>query len=245
MAQITKYNVNHQFEENYLKIRAKENRILTIDEIRLLPEIRKDHPHHNEWRLRQDTFKRFQAYFSNKKPLNILDLACGNGWLINRLWAPNAHFTGVEINEYELDQAANLLKDKNNVDLILGDIFDILLDLQMDCIIVNAAIQYFKPLNKILNHLLKQLLPNGEIHLIDSPFYPNASECEAAQKRSEAYFKEFDTPSMSQFYHHHHYDLLKPFNHEILYEPNALKNKINRKLGRPVSPFPWIVIKNY
>jgi len=243
MAQITKYSIDHQFEENYLKIRAKEKRILTLDEIRQLPNIRKDHPHYQEWQLRQATFDRLQAYFKEKQPLNILDLACGNGWLINRLWTPKAYFTGVEINEYELDQAAQLLQDKDNVDLILGDIFEIILDTQMDCIIVNAAIQYFKPLDKILNHLLKQLNPNGEIHLIDSPFYPNATESKAAQARTEAYFQEFGTPSMTHFYHHHHYDLLKAFNHQLLYTPNTLKNKINRKLGRPVSPFPWIIIR--
>ena len=41
----------------------------------------------------------------------------------------------------------------------------------IDIIIINAAVQYFPDFKRLLEKLLTLIKENGEIHIIDSPFY--------------------------------------------------------------------------
>ncbi|MDH3269441.1 MAG: class I SAM-dependent methyltransferase, partial [Ignavibacteria bacterium] len=110
-----------------------------------------------------------------------------------------------------------------------------------DVVIINAAVQYFPDLKKLVERILVLLKDNGEIHIIDSPIYKSIKVGNAKQ-RSLDYYSLMDSQEMAEHYHHHSWDELLTFNYKILYDPHSFKKRINRLFSIKDSPFPWIKI---
>jgi SAM-dependent methyltransferase len=149
-----------KFEDIYLKVREKENRIYSDNELRLLPFASISNPHNNEWDLRAKSFQRFKEYLKTKKQnLNILDLGCGNGWFCGQLSKSlNHNFYCVDVNLTELKQGRKVFNSER-INFIYADIFSSEIPTSsFDIITVNAAVQYFPDLSKLLRtfHLLKE-----------------------------------------------------------------------------------------
>ena len=106
--------VNNDFEDLYKKVRKKEKRIYSDEEVVKLPFASGSNPHMNEWVLRAKTFLRFEEYLKTKNAnLDILDLGCGNGWFSGNL-AKHCHqkFFCVDINLTELKQGVRIFSSK-------------------------------------------------------------------------------------------------------------------------------------
>ena len=236
--------INKEFEDAYLKIRAKENRIYSDEGLIELPFTTPSNQHHNEWELRVKSFNRFQKYLLRiDNTLSILDLGCGNCWFSGRLSrSTNHHFFCVDINLSELEQGARVFKD-SKIEFIYANIFDDQLPLNFfDMIILNASIQYFPALNKLIEKLLRLSKTNGEIHILDSPFYSH-SEVKSARQRTVKYYESMGFPEMSKRYFHHTYQDLSEFNYCVLFNPQSLKVKALKLFFKKDIPFPWILIK--
>ena len=66
----------------YLASRKKENRIYSDEQVVQLPFIEPTHIHYHEWQVRKRSALRLIHYLEKKnKPLSILEIGCGNGWL--------------------------------------------------------------------------------------------------------------------------------------------------------------------
>lgn len=232
------------FEQAYLTIREKENRILSDKEVRSLPYLHQQHSKHLEWKKRISSTQRTFDYLTKTKPKHILDLGCGNGWFTHLLQQKSkATIIGADINIIELEQAARVFNN-DQCHFIYGDIFsDQWPNTYFDMITLNACVQYFPDLNQLLTRLLLLLKPNGSIHLIDSPFY-KSSEIKQASQRTSTYYKQQGVEEMTTFYHHHCWNTLEEFQTTIAYQPASFVNKIRQKINRNASPFPWIIIKN-
>lgn len=242
-AQYNKRKVDSSFEKAYIKARQKEERVLSIDQIKQLPFLEKNHPRSKEWELRVDTFKRFQNYLNGKSNIRVLDLACGNGWMINQLVRPDLDFVGMEINQLELEQAYTVLTDRKNVELILADVFEYDFDDgSFDVIYLSGAVQYFQSISKLIKRLQSIGTDQVEIHFLDSPFYSSLEEAEKAKSRSRNYYQSIETPEMESFYFHHSVDDLDSYSYELKYNPRSIKQRVMRKLGMKKSPFPWMII---
>ena len=77
------------FEENYLAARDREKRLYSDEELLQLPSIAEQHPHYREWKLRKESADRLKKYLSAlDRPLKILELGSGNGWLSHFLAKP-------------------------------------------------------------------------------------------------------------------------------------------------------------
>ena len=181
--------INNEFESLYLKVREKEKRIYSDSEVDNLPFIPDSNPHKNEWRLREKSFLRFKDYLKSKNEiLNILDLGCGNGWFSGNLTKDFNHkFFCVDINLTELKQAKRVYESEK-IKFIYADIFN--MDFPSDffnLVILNASVQYFPDLKILFERLFELLTANGEIHIIDSPFYP-VEEIQYAKKRTKDYY---------------------------------------------------------
>ena len=103
--------VSNSFSNVYIKVRKKEQRILSDIEVVLLP-----HLGSKEWRLRKKSTNRFLAYLTSKKTSQkILDIGCGNGWFSNAMAqvSEKNKVTGLDINIEELEQAARVFKKEN------------------------------------------------------------------------------------------------------------------------------------
>lgn len=228
------------FEQAYINARKTEGRVLSDEEVKILPNI-KNRPHKGEWKLRQKSATRILQYFSQTKESIVLDIGCGNGWLTSGI-AQNPSLTvlGIDMNLTELYQASRVFQQEN-LFFVYGDIFDLPLKKStIQVITLVAAVQYFKDLNKLIRRLMELLSYNGEIHIIDSPIY-SASEIAEAKTRSHSYYKQAGQEEMINYYFHHDFDDLIKWEYEILYKQSK-RNYIRKFLGTNDMPFPWIKI---
>lgn len=226
------------FEHLYLQLREKENRIYSDSELKVLPYL-KNHIHTAEWLLRVKTCNRFGSYLKARKFNGpVLDLGCGNGWFTHWLHIMTGNATdGADVNENELKQAA-LVFGTEHIQFYYADIFQKSPRPEYSLITLNACIQYFPEIEKLITRLRSLLEKNGEIHILDSPFYEDM-EVTNASIRSKVYYKKMGAEPLSGYYHHHRKTEIVHLNGTILYLPGkGLMAKLKKD-----SPFPWVMFR--
>lgn len=236
-------NIPASFEQIYTTLRKKEGRLYKDEVITYLPQIPKDHPHEYEWQARKLSARRLLNWILKNNSKYILDVGCGNGWLLNYL-SLNADIEccGVDVNETELKQGARVFGRNPKLTFVYCDIFSNGLNRNFaDTIILASAIQYFSDIHGLLNTLFGILKPGGVVHIVDSPFY-SASAMGKAKKRSEKHFRDFDSPGMVDHYYHHTASALSGFDYWFNYNPSSIRNRICRQIIKD-SPFPWIIVR--
>ncbi len=241
MNAVLSHNENAWVQNLYHPIREKEGRTYTDDEVLALPSTNPSHRHYQEWQLRKRSTGRLLQHLRRKRGLiTIVEVGCGNGWL-SRCMATvsGSRVIGIDINSVELQQAIRVFSHIPNLQFLYGDMqSDAVPDLSADFIVFAASIQYFPSLPAAIMHAKKKLRSNGEIHIIDSPLYKPA-ELEAAQQRTQDYYRNLGYPDMSGHYFHHSTTGLNDFNYKILYQPSAFQ----LSLSPFKNPFPWICIQ--
>jgi len=234
------------FEVLYLLLREKENRLYPEDLVKDLPEIPNHHPLQSEWIVRKKSLDLLVRYLVGKNAIKrILEVGCGNGWLSNRLAQKlPAEICGVDVNEFELKQAAALFAGQR-LSFVYASAWKPVFPLAaFDVIILASSVQYFPDLKNLIERLLEFNTLDGEIHILDSPFYHSVQESEAAQKRSRDYFNTLGFPHMAGYYFHHTFNTVVDFNVSMMYNPTSLASRFRKKIMRsPLSPFPWLRIK--
>ena len=228
----------------YLRVREKEGRLYSDEEVAQLPSVSNAHPISMEWRARAASAARLTGYLSRRsKPLSILDLGCGNGWLSNLLHRSGHCVIGLDQNHFELKQAARVFSQQKGLSFLEADVFlSPFVAETFDAILLASVIQYFRDLPVLLSALLRYLKGQGEIHIIDSPLYSD-SERDQAANRSLQYYASLGFPQMAEHYFHHRASDLSTFRRKTLYQGRPLTLRLNQLLGRFDSPFPWMVIQ--
>ena len=230
-------------ETLYLEVRRKEGRVLSDTSVLALPNVSDNYPYAREWRWRSRSFERLQQYFHKRflGQTQILDLGCGNGWMANQL-ANNPLYTvtAMDLNREELSQGARLF-GRGNLRFVYGTVpFPALVTDTFDLIVLAASVQYFPDLPTLVQELRKRLNPGGEIHFVDSHFYPNLEAHTAAQARTRIYYTQAGVPDMAAFYHHHLMSEAVNLGAENL--NSSLIVKLLQK-SRWLAPFPWLRLK--
>ena len=226
-----------KFEQCYLAIRKIEGRLLPDDIVSQLPYVSGTHPLAKEWKIRAESCKRLCRYLASKrKPLQVIEIGCGNGWLCNQLSAiTQATVTGIDINQEELKQAARVF---SHIQFVYGDLMEMNTEKRFDVIVFAASLQYFPSIKEILEHCLTLLKADGEIHILDTHFYSDHDLFEARQ-RTTNYFIEKGLAARNAFYFHHSILELANYHHWLRYNPRSIISRMFYK-----NPFPWIVIKH-
>ena len=222
------------FEELYIEVRDKENRVYPDEFIRQLPDVPKGHRHYNEWQKRKRTLKRFLSHLKNRKTNSILEIGCGNGWLTQQIAPFASQVHGLDVGQYELEQAARCSSYKNVTYVCCSD-WQLLPESSFDLIVFAGSFQYFEIGSEFWKQLFRCLKDNGEIHILDTPFY-SEKESSLAKERSENYFTLLGNKQAINYYHHQQWSKLKG-KIEVKYTPNKLSS-----LFRNRSPFPWVII---
>lgn len=233
-------NTSKIFEEKYIEIRAKENRIYSDMELRNLPFVENTHLHRKEWQMRSQSANRLFQYLQQKNmSLKILEVGCGNGWLSNFLSKNDKNYVvGIDINFTELKQAARVFK-KGNLVFVFDELSEELLaEFNFDVVIFAASAQYFYSIKQTIEKILPLINKDGEVHLLDTNFY-KPENLEAARRGTEEYYSKLGFPEFSKYYHHHSIYDLTALKKDQLYDPTAIKNIFIR----PKNPFPWFRIK--
>ena len=234
------YNAAGEFELLYIRLRQKEGRIYTDEEVLNLPLINNSHPHYKEWVIRKNSSRALLSYIKQRENIqSILEVGCGNGWLSAKL-AIAADVTGLDINTTELEQAKRVFGHMANLKFINGSLEnDMIRDEKFDMIVFASSIQYFPSLKQTIGLAIERLTLLGEVHIMDSPFY-QPLEIEDARQRTKAYYNALGFAEFTGCYHHHTLNELETFQFKILHHPYSWKNKLSIKKN----PFYWITIKN-
>lgn len=232
------------FTTHYLQARSLEKRVYTDEQLRRLPQVDKKHPHYAEWAIRRRSANDLFDYLKRRRrPDQILEIGCGNGWLSHMLAGlPEGGVTGVDINLPELQQAARVFEEELAINLtfMYVDDYTQLPDYKKyDIIVFAASIQYFPDIHAILQIALDRLADFGEIHIIDTHFYKEG-ELAKARQSSEAYYRTLGVPDMMSYYHHHHIESFLRYNSHVLGLPATWYDRFMYKKR----PFPWIRIRS-
>jgi SAM-dependent methyltransferase len=227
----------------YLRARQREGRLFPDELVASLPHLPAAHPLAGEWAQRADSARRLGAHVQRQgRPLTVVDLGCGNGWLANRLAAlPGTTVLGVDTNTVELEQARRVFVGRPNLTFTGADITDGCPPVaHADVVVLASVIQYVADLGTLVAGMRSALAVGGEIHILDSPLY-EPGEVAAAADRTRRHYAGIGVPEMADHYHHHTWDELRGVPVDVLYSPAAWRARVERRVTRrPRSPFPWL-----
>ena len=227
------------FEEDYVRLRRQEGRLYDDNTVGCLPDLPAGHPLYREWAIRKHTADALIHYLKKKKVNTLMEIGCGNGWMMSYLNQSLAvDCCGIDVNETELKQAIRLFGKNEKLTFVYADIAELILGPLADIIVLASAIQYFPDLTSLLGKLMGFLQAGGEIHILDSPIYTPGAVA-SAHERSNNYFRDSGNPAMTKFYHHHQWKSFQKFNYQVLHNPAAVWNKWKSWMS-PGSPFPWV-----
>ncbi len=245
MQYLSSVEASAPFEQLYLKIRTDEGRVLDDATVAMLPDVSKRQvANYKEWQARAASFRRLKKYFASvTAPKALLDVGCGNGWAAAGLAANKLlHVSAVDVNVQELRQAERVFRAPS-LAFYYGNIFeDIFPQGRFDFIVLNASAQYFEDLKGLIERLFFFLKEDGEIHIVDTPFYKD-EEVAAAKERSRIYFDALGVPQMAAHYFHHRLSDLSELRYDILNRAGLRDTLRARFVPSLPKHFRWIRIR--
>ena len=193
-----------QFMREYQQVREAEGRG-SIDDAyyRALPFADLSGRFTADWSIRARSFSTFIQKVlqplerAAQRPLFILDLGAGNGWLSYRLAQRGHQVAAIDL----LTNPQDGLGAHVHYDAIFTPVqaeFDRLpfADAQIDLAIFNASLHYAVSYETTLCEALRVLRPDGQIVILDSPLYRSGeSGAQMVREREAAFTQRFGFPS--------------------------------------------------
>ncbi|HEX2804364.1 MAG TPA: class I SAM-dependent methyltransferase [Sphingomicrobium sp.] len=181
------------FAAAYAEHREYEGRRLAEADLLALPWLRNG-PHARQWAVRARTFETFldrllePTAAAMARPLTVLDLGAGNGWLSHRVAALGHSAIALDIRGDDVD-GLGAGDWPTHFERILASFDAIpLADDSTDMTVFNASLHYALDLPAALAEAKRVTRCGGTIAILDSPFYRRESDGEAmvAEKRGSA-----------------------------------------------------------
>jgi SAM-dependent methyltransferase len=187
-----------QFMLEYRTVRSLEGRGATDPEYyRRLPFEDSTGKFSADWEIRARSFQSLirsviaplEKYLG--RPLKVLDLGAGNGWLSYRL-ARRGHLSAaVDLQTNRLDGLGAHIYYNKAFTAIQADFNHLpLQDGQADLVIFNAAFHYSTSYKASLDEALRVLCPQGQVVILDSPIYKKSASGAAMVREREAQFRQ-------------------------------------------------------
>ena len=179
-----------EFFRDYARHRAREGRAHSIEELKQLPYLRLG-PLARQWAVRARTFDAFVKHVIEpaSRPLAVLDLGAGNGWLSYRLARMGHKTIALDIRDDDVDGlgAAARLQAEVPFGCVHASFDDIPFAAgRFDITVLNASLHYAQDLKTVLAEAARVTRSRGTLAILDSPFYERAADGEAmvAEKRA-------------------------------------------------------------
>ena len=182
------------FAHEYALHRASEGRAYKGSHLLELPYLESG-PHAEHWAVRARTFDAFMAKVlrpaaaRSRRPLTVLDLGAGNGWLSYRVALEGQRAIALDVRDDAIDglgAAKPFLRRAPDMQCIVAPFDDLpLADESVDIALFNASLHYATDLRAVLREAKRVTRPRGQIAILDSPFYRREADGAAmiAEKR--------------------------------------------------------------
>jgi SAM-dependent methyltransferase len=139
---------------------------------RALPRVDQDDPQRNIWRIRAHSFERLLTLIGNGRPLKILDVGAGNGWLAHQLARRGHRVAALDVADDLRDGLGAKAHYAASFEAYQAE-FDRMPfgEAQFDGVIFNAALHYACALPVTLREACRVTRSGGSVIVMDSPFY--------------------------------------------------------------------------
>jgi SAM-dependent methyltransferase len=172
-----------RFYREYARHRAEEGRAFRGEQLRSLPYLRAG-PLAQQWAVRARTYEVFARRVlkpMSAKPLDILDLGAGNGWLCHRIALQGHRAVALDIRDDDIDGlgvAADFFHDTPALFRCVRASFDALpfSDHCFDLVLFNASLHYATDLHHVLVEAARVTRSGGLLAILDTPFYRGESD---------------------------------------------------------------------
>ena len=150
----------------------------------------------DQWRIRARSFDHFLRAILQPlertlgRPLDLLDLGAGNGWMSNRL-AERGH-SAIAVDIFLDDDDGLRAAHKYTKLTPVNAEFDRLpfRDSTFDAAIFNSSLHYSSDYLRTLSEARRCLRPGGQLVIIDSPLYDRAEHGEKMRRERQAHFEQ-------------------------------------------------------
>jgi ubiquinone/menaquinone biosynthesis C-methylase UbiE len=185
------------FLEQYAVIRRAEGRGSTDPEYyRALPFRDITGRNAEQWRIRARSYRCFEDSIvlpeekRARRPLRILDLGAGNGWMSHRLTLRGHRVVALDIFTDPLDGLGAIHHYETQIAGVAAE-FDHLPfhDQMFDLVVFNSSLHYSAEYRRTLTEALRCLRPSGQLVIIDTPVYQAAEHGERMRAERQAYFE--------------------------------------------------------
>jgi len=165
----------------YAEHRAAEGRALSPDDLLALPNLPSG-PLASQWAVKARSYSSFvrhvlgPAAADAQRPLTILDLGAGNGWLSYRVALEGHSAIALDIRNDTIDGlgAAEpyVAQVPGRFERLLASFDEIPLERwSVDLAVFNASLHYATDLRRVIAEAWRVTRPGGQLAILDSPFY--------------------------------------------------------------------------
>ena len=187
-----------QFAADYAAHRQAEGRGYAGETLLALPFIRTG-VFARQWSVRARSYQAFMAHVirpaatAAARPLDVLDLGAGNGWLSYRIALAGHRATALDLRSDGVDglgaAAAFVARAGGRMRTLVAP-FDAIPspDSSFDLAVFNASLHYATDLQAVLAEASRVVRPGGRLVILDSPFYRREADgvAMAAEKAAGA-----------------------------------------------------------
>lgn len=175
-----------RFRAAYGEQRAAEGRWHDLDELLALPYLTTGSLA-RQWTVRARTFDAFMHRVLEReagrltRPLRVLDLGAGNGWLCYRVAQAGHDALALDLRTDAVDglgAATEYLRERPGLFRRVVASFESLpvAERSFDLAVFNAALHYALDLAAVLAEARRTVRPGGRMVILDSPFYAHAAD---------------------------------------------------------------------
>ena len=149
-----------------------------------------------QWAIRARSYRYFERRIlpglesSAGRPLRILDLGAGNGWMSYRLSLRGHRMIALDIFADALDGLGAIRHYPMPIPAVIAE-FDRLpfRGISFDLAIFNSSLHYSADYCRTIGEVLRCLRPTGQVFIIDSPVYKLAEHGRRMREERQAHFE--------------------------------------------------------